>query len=191
MEIEIGTKFLDLLSTSPSHQLAASLPPKAVALFMDLTGAEREKLTRLTSQFVHLNVVNNQLTVTVDFDQLERIHSHQVKTLRSLKHIKEDFIKAGASNECMQALFGVGRRETQLMRQTLEVTEPGGGRPNEALVDDIRYQWQHADRTGDHGDFQAMLEIAMTLRCSVSTVWRVTCSGAKRRLTVSLQGKAG
>lgn len=174
MEIEIGTRFLDLLSTSPSHQLAASLPPKAVALFMDLTGAEREKLTRLTSQFVRLSVVDNQLTVTVDFDQLEQIHSRQVKTQRSLKQLKEDFIRAGASHDCMQSLFGLRRRDTQLLRQTLGATEPCGGRPNDHLVDDIVYEWKIADRSGDLGDLHALLEIAKKLKCNVSAVWRAT-----------------
>lgn len=172
MKKRFPEKAVDLLYPStPFDLIEQSLPADVVNKLSHHTTQDKHVVVRNAYKFIHAEIRDGRLTITVDFSEFQRVQM-LVESDRRDREMVDKFILLGASNDCLKTLFGLSRREVMVKREALRVSEKcSGGRPSQDQMLLIREDWLARKGKSNADKRSILLAMAEDLGLPLAVIW--------------------
>lgn len=171
MKSKIHRPIMDMVySMSPEELIREGWPVEIVNLIRSHDSQDRQVMERLANHIIQNDVRDNVVHVQIDLNALAKSHG-RVEQERQERNLEDLFLRNGASNGCMLALFGMKKDDATTRRRLLGCENATHrGRPNEERNDEILFLWQKLQRI-QMEERQAILEVQKRIGCPISVIW--------------------
>lgn len=172
MKTRISRSILDYIySLSPEELLAEGWPIDVVNMLSSHDSQDRKVMENLADHIIRSKISDDVVHLKIDLEALKKQAHCRIQQERESRILEERFLRLGASNSCMLALFGMTKEESHTRRKLYGcIDSTQRGRPNNRHLDEIAYLWHKLQRLGvDKRD--AILEINKRIGCPISVIW--------------------